>query len=274
MRGKQRTRLRTVHDRRIIPAHAGQTRCGSTRRRCKQDHPRACGANLRALTGWSGCQGSSPRMRGKPDPFTEAIRFLRIIPAHAGQTNTFVFSLPACTDHPRACGANPAWMIGVFGPFGSSPRMRGKPSDRSYHRLHHRIIPAHAGQTYAATSPTLASADHPRACGANSVIVCCFVSKYGSSPRMRGKLASMVRRRSTMRIIPAHAGQTHQSAITSPRFADHPRACGANTDAEELCEDADGSSPRMRGKQLPSWNVNMPLGIIPAHAGQTHMEYS
>ena len=45
-------------------------------------------------------------MRGKLVPRVRLIARRRIIPAHAGQTNTFVFSLPAATDHPRTCGAN------------------------------------------------------------------------------------------------------------------------------------------------------------------------
>ena len=51
---------------------------------------------------------------------------------------------------------------------------------------------------------------------------------FGSSPRMRGKRKQLLALCKSVRIIPAHAGQT-LSAFNSPvAAADHSRACGAN----------------------------------------------
>ena len=69
MRGKQLRRELHKVARRIIPAHAGQTKRFCRRVMYKSDHPRACGANgLFSPTNLIG-DGSSPRMRGKQSDF-------------------------------------------------------------------------------------------------------------------------------------------------------------------------------------------------------------
>ena len=114
---------------RIIPAHAGQTVCGSLRAVECTDHPRACGANHRLPRRHPYSFGSSPRMRGKPQTSYRNNHPIRIIPAHAGQTITSESLLYRSSDHPRACGANFGIPFGSDPEDGSSPRMRGKQSD-------------------------------------------------------------------------------------------------------------------------------------------------
>ena len=92
-----------------------------------------------------------------------------------------------------------------------------------------RIIPAHAGQTPATPAYALMYADHPRACGANGVMMIGVNGADGSSPRMRGKLANWLRLCVSIRIIPAHAGQTSRETDVRYPAWDHPRACGANS---------------------------------------------
>ena len=208
MRGKRIGMAVDAIGNRIIPAHAGQTRCERCRRYGRADHPRACGANSALRPSNILQSGSSPRMRGKPRLCTAAISVLRIIPAHAGQTCGGRRG-PACSaDHPRACGAN----IGVdvsdaFG-CGSSPRMRGKRWSRRPRCHSPRIIPAHAGQTPVRPPAAIRPSDHPRACGANSAVDRADQMNNGSSPRMRGKQRHQTGNTGTVRIIPAHAGQT------------------------------------------------------------------
>ena len=48
--------------------------------------------------------------------------------------------------------------------------MRGKPRGHTHNLLSVRIIPAHAGQTGRARHRNRDSSDHPRTCGANSLI--------------------------------------------------------------------------------------------------------
>ncbi len=157
---------------RIIPAHAGQTCTPRTSCDFPQDHPRACGANA-CMTGViDNVDGSSPRMRGKPWIVGTGARMMRIIPAHAGQTCRSRPSETPAPDHPRACGANAITAGSPPATCGSSPRMRGKPPDVNYGPDAARIIPAHAGQTARRSHRSRTCPDHPRACGANSPILC------------------------------------------------------------------------------------------------------
>ena len=167
MRGKRSVTRMASPRRRIIPAHAGQTPLFPVRFAQIADHPRACGANRRALHARVHGRGSSPRMRGKHGASRHRSPPRRIIPAHAGQTCHVYLDLSPLPDHPRACGAN-SESLGVDDFLcGSSPRMRGKPERRGRRQRRHRIIPAHAGQTGLAAHGTTALSDHPRACGAN-----------------------------------------------------------------------------------------------------------
>ena len=152
---------------------------------------------------------------------------------------------------------------------GSSPRVRGKLRYRHYPLLVARIIPAHAGQTCCRRRPSRSRPDHPRACGANPLSRTLIFSSVGSSPRMRGKLAFAVCGAGTVRIIPAHAGQTDSRPHRYDGSADHPRACGANTPDWVAGPFWSGSSPRMRGKRFRQLEARRRPRIIPAHAGQT-----
>ena len=169
MRGKRQRLPQPRCQRRIIPAHAGQTHSPARSPISATDHPRACGANPSLGVVAVFPSGSSPRMRGKPDLIGAGGPRGRIIPAHAGQTPTAVRFPLFPPDHPRACGANPIFSACRWTHFGSSPRMRGKRRGRVVGQAQGRIIPAHAGQTGTLCSGHRGSPDHPRACGANPV---------------------------------------------------------------------------------------------------------
>ena len=147
-------------------------------------------------------------MRGKLEVKEFKSTATRIIPAHAGQTSTLGMTVVRPSDHPRACGANFATLVGSQLQNGSSPRMRGKRRFSRSTRRDGRIIPAHAGQTVCGACSTSVATDHPRACGANSVIAIDAMVVPGSSPRMRGKRDQDPEHPYHLRIIPAHAGQT------------------------------------------------------------------
>ena len=155
---------------RIIPAHAGQTVCGSSWFALRSDHPRACGANMLTWIQALCDNGSSPRMRGKRSSRGAAGSSSGIIPAHAGQTPPYQKAHIILSDHPRACGANEVTSSSIMRSRGSSPRMRGKRSPLVCTCKRMRIIPAHAGQTIPGTAYRSRTTDHPRACGANSLI--------------------------------------------------------------------------------------------------------
>ena len=208
MRGKRLHFRARTGQRRIIPAHAGQTVMPLAESCPNPDHPRACGANPQLFTDTDFMFGSSPRMRGKPVRDMALRRPRRIIPAHAGQTPRRRPAAVARTDHPRACGANPDLSNSMAFDAGSSPRMRGKPDNFDFLDNGARIIPAHAGQTIERPCARHMAADHPRACGANFVSSQMNAVTCGSSPRMRGKHEMRRSSVGSRRIIPAHVGQT------------------------------------------------------------------
>ena len=91
----------------------------------------------------------------------------------------------------------------------------------------------------------------------------------GSSPRMRGKLHVIDENSFVNRLIPAHAGKTGGPTIVASLAWAHPRACGENGYEPVNPASIDGSSPRMRGKLLPTTQEDYEAGLIPAHAGKT-----
>ena len=236
MRGKHAVLRNTRSNRRIIPAHAGQTLCPDYYHCHCPDHPRACGANIDMSVPIEDMDGSSPRMRGKLDAAERAIGCGRIIPAHAGQTTSGNPLKIADSDHPRACGANLIECLKHNLDTGSSPRMRGKLIAHGIVGERLRIIPAHAGQTLPVGRSHRERPDHPRACGANAGTTGVAAATPGSSPRMRGKRPEDIQSDNLTRIIPAHAGQTEYPMPTSPTEPDHPRACGANTNKRRSIE--------------------------------------
>ena len=208
-------------------------------------------------------------MRGKHRPSASVLVYERIIPAHAGQTNRSATWTWARPDHPRTCGANGYGVVEHAPPIGSSPHMRGKPRQPKNSRQKHRIIPAHAGQTYGFLVPLGPDSDHPRTCGANCHISVVMNGSNGSSPHMRGKLIMHRLYIVLRRIIPAHAGQTLSRCRRSAWCSDHPRTCGANYRGYHEDGNNAGSSPHMRGKLAYRGFAHSTERIIPAHAGQT-----
>ena len=209
MRGKHVLPYSGTAQGRIIPAHAGQTRIASTEVTYRPDHPRACGANHASHVFGRFNHGSSPRMRGKRRCQSAGRTCGRIIPAHAGQTDSYAHCFFDGSDHPRACGANSTRYNARHMPTGSSPRMRGKRGRNVRVIALRRIIPAHAGQTGSRHLNDNGHTDHPRACGANQSGRPACIGVCGSSPRMRGKRCVGHVQHPWPRIIPAHAGQTH-----------------------------------------------------------------
>ena len=70
-------------------------------------------------------------------------------------------------------------------------------------------------------------------------------------------------------IIPACAGNTSVSSPTRTSRWDHPRVCGEHAAAVESAVKDKGSSPRVRGTLVFRLRLHLPLGIIPACAGNT-----
>ena len=109
-------------------------------------------------------------------------------------------------------------------------------------------------------------------CGENIDVSVIVPVNTGSSPRVRGKLRSHPRGRSSHRLIPACAGKT--TTILKPlsvRWA-HPRVCGENQGWQRFQRSGLGSSPRVRGKPARLRLRLRHAGLIPACAGKTSQQ--
>ena len=254
----------------LIPARAGKT-CGGARSLFRRGaHPRACGENAQCSPrGWDRC-GSSPRVRGKPEPRDDRRGVGGLIPARAGKTRRTTLAPGPPGAHPRACGEN-AWLnsSAVISP-GSSPRVRGKRRQDRARRCNLRLIPARAGKTLRGPSTALWHPAHPRACGENRHECGDGEDLLGSSPRVRGKRSSIQASCSSSRLIPARAGKTKTSPQPGPGGTAHPRACGENRRSCTRRPPEPGSSPRVRGKRRMLDDFFHLPGLIPARAGKTY----
>ena len=233
----------------LIPACAGKTYGYRKAGRQRRAHPRVCGENPGVVYKSPGGVGSSPRVRGKLDFFKCARQFLGLIPACAGKTNPLAHNPDSLRAHPRVCGENPEAYDAEAANAGSSPRVRGKPSNTPEPWVRRRLIPACAGKTRTQLSGHEAKRAHPRVCGENTREARKLVRSSGSSPRVRGKLSRALMTRSSIGLIPACAGKTSQPRARSWHRSAHPRVCGENLSRGVKNVAGKGSSPRVRGKR-------------------------
>ena len=208
-------------------------------------------------------------MRGTLGGSNERPGIARIIPAHAGNSVCPLHARLPGTDHPRACGELGLWDPFDRDSFGSSPRMRGTHATVVSLPPDSRIIPAHAGNSWAWHDEGEHHPDHPRACGELASAPAPITLSNGSSPRMRGTPFTGKKVNPLDRIIPAHAGNSCPTTTPARCLADHPRACGELTCAHSRLASVIGSSPRMRGTRSPRPFRRRQGWIIPAHAGNS-----
>ena len=193
----------------------------------------------------------------------------RIIPADAGSTIGTCSGTRVWADHPRGCGEHRLWHWRRCFDRGSSPRMRGAPTDGINHGDGERIIPADAGSTLQKHSDYQTEEDHPRGCGEHFCVSLAIFSHRGSSPRMRGAPGRHRHHLPGRRIIPADAGSTDAIMECLTDSEDHPRGCGEHGTQLYTVHPAEGSSPRMRGAPGGGESTDAFPRIIPADAGST-----
>ena len=235
---------------RLIPAHAGKT-LSRVRRCCRAwAHPRSRGENSTSDAKPARGMGSSPLTRGKHADPRRRQDLQGLIPAHAGKTAAWCVCDRVGGAHPRSRGENVQVDCVHAAPPGSSPLTRGKRPAGAVSRESVRLIPAHAGKTALARSPSFPSAAHPRSRGENCGPDLRPRIQGGSSPLTRGKRLITATAQHAAGLIPAHAGKTRcRRWCRSCRWA-HPRSRGENLDlACGGCAPA-GSSPLTRGKRI------------------------
>ena len=176
---------------------------------------------------------------------------------------------PSARDHPRSRGVYPTHMAPRCFETGSSPLARGLPPSLGERVDSWRIIPARAGFTTVTRSRSPWPADHPRSRGVYVLSVQHSVRVHGSSPLARGLPGLEVRMNARTWIIPARAGFTRISPISTPARRDHPRSRGVYAGVRVIAVMACGSSPLARGLRVLDAIADGGWRIIPARAGFT-----
>ena len=268
-RGKRRPGGAPLRPCRLIPAHAGKTRCWSACHFPFGAHPRSRGENLDMAWSKSAADGSSPLTRGKLLHGALDVQRARLIPAHAGKTLGEVLERYVAGAHPRSRGENRETGRIRVRSLGSSPLTRGKLPPRSARGRRRGLIPAHAGKTCFRRSVWRRGPAHPRSRGENLFSPFSLATRAGSSPLTRGKRPGCARSRMARRLIPAHAGKTKSTRLPASTPPAHPRSRGENEFTDGTRHQIDGSSPLTRGKPGLFSYTGHQCGLIPAHAGKT-----
>ena len=153
-------------------------------------HPRSRGENHPWPRSCKPAGGSSPLTRGKRILRLGSNHRRRLIPAHAGKTDTLALDGFGSRAHPRSRGENSKFQPAPAAGMGSSPLTRGKHAACVNRRVEHGLIPAHAGKTMMWVSGLGLGRAHPRSRGENSPASGPPSHRPGSSPLTRGKQPS------------------------------------------------------------------------------------
>ena len=172
-----------------------------------------------------------------------------LIPAHAGKTQAARHPRVSAAAHPRSRGENHRGGHSDVDVAGSSPLTRGKHARGVHPEGFAGLIPAHAGKTWYPARQACGRQAHPRSRGENPYTTTGAGEGRGSSPLTRGKHEGVRLKPHQQRLIPAHAGKTISSRLSSLNIV--------------------GSSPLTRGKRRGCRPSRATPGLIPAHAGKT-----
>ena len=191
-------------------------------------HPRSRGENHFEYAAPETIKGSSPLTRGKHHEADLECLGVGLIPAHAGKTVRGATRPCRARAHPRSRGENYFCRPMSHESKGSSPLTRGKHLLERLRVARARLIPAHAGKTEPRSRSAGTPTAHPRSRGENDASASPARASGGSSPLTRGKLLRRRRVGRRGRLIPAHAGKTHQQSDDQRPEPAHPRSRGEN----------------------------------------------
>ena len=208
-------------------------------------------------------------MRGTPTIGNVTDPKTGLIPTYAGNTMKVASPGSRSRAHPHVCGEHLLARSGSRFGGGSSPRMRGTPGCVFMATCAIGLIPTYAGNTTMSTRQSLICGAHPHVCGEHIHNNTTEFGHEGSSPRMRGTHLQLTRLARTKGLIPTYAGNTAWSLRCGLPARAHPHVCGEHQTPQTLSIPPKGSSPRMRGTQVPGQTVAYSLGLIPTYAGNT-----
>ena len=170
--------------------------------------------------------GLSPRVRGNRRTTTRSRRWVRSIPACAGEPGPGMRHSSPRRVYPRVCGGTQIGFHRLAYPEGLSPRVRGNLDAADGTIGCGRSIPACAGEPVGGISKSTAAWVYPRVCGGTWYQFIAQSRNAGLSPRVRGNLVSGVPQPAPRRSIPACAGEPPLGVAADIVPAVYPRVCG------------------------------------------------
>ena len=232
-------------------------------------HPHACGEHVCCVIHFFSHSGSSPRLWGTRNYYTDLSICGWFIPTPVGNTSPEPPALRRSPVHPHACGEHWRGYILFCPSRGSSPRLWGTRRSADGAGGGVRFIPTPVGNTGIlgdlrmswAVHPHACGghvkhlfyskeiAVHPHACGEHLVLVVVGAVHLGSSPRLWGTHQNSHTPANSSRFIPTPVGNTSHSFFTCSLMTVHPHACGEHHIICIPVDAACGSSPRLWGTQ-------------------------
>ena len=167
-----------------------------------------CGENERKSVTRFQHVGTSPRVWGKRAQEVLIPILVRNIPTCVGKTPRRSYRRSSRTEHPHVCGENSVRHSFSSSPFGTSPRVWGKPPVALALGRRSRNIPTCVGKTLKSRSVLMLMLEHPHVCGENCIVLSLIIEKVGTSPRVWGKQLSLILPMSPRRNIPTCVGKT------------------------------------------------------------------
>ena len=165
LRGNHGWRIQGNHNRRSIPAPAGEPTGDRVYLVQHEVYPRACGGTRTAHGQTTVIPGLSPRLRGNRNRGGQPGHDHRSIPAPAGEPRGCYLCLSNLRVYPRACGGTRLFSPSISIWKGLSPRLRGNQQRRAACVVLRRSIPAPAGEPQCAQIGPDITRVYPRACG-------------------------------------------------------------------------------------------------------------
>ena len=212
--------------------------------------------------------GLSPRVRGNPGLVQQTGTLVRSIPACAGEPVPGGAEWASSGVYPRVCGGTTPERAGRPICHGLSPRVRGNPAPGCIRRVSGGSIPACAGEPRIRRPRRLRTRVYPRVCGGTPRRRLPGAGTSGLSPRVRGNLCFTAWTAWQRGSIPACAGEPRRRHIPRLRRRVYPRVCGGTWVATASAASSSGLSPRVRGNPPDRFDVAVPIGSIPACAGE------
>ena len=151
---------------------------------------------------------------------------------------------------------------------GLSPRVRGNRSYATLMATSQRSIPACAGEPRQYLRVGAVGGVYPRVCGGTATSDQGPDPTEGLSPRVRGNHTRRIASITTLRSIPACAGEPVRERAVAIPVEVYPRVCGGTGFDGRLPPRPQGLSPRVRGNPYGYRARRAREGSIPACAGE------